>query len=320
MNARPRATALCLCPDAAYFRPAVATAASLIAAGDSQAFDICIVCEPGDVAPGFERLAPELQQRIGLHLVDFAPWVGALQGRDRFPPTVYRRLFLDSVMPERYERLVYLDSDIWIARAGLSRLASFDLDGKPFAAAYDMIYLMDYRADALARRFQAYRRGLGLDLATPYFNSGLMAIDRAEWRKRDLTARAVAVLLAEPERFDYPEQSALNHLISGDFAPLSPRYNFMGDFFLLDLETTLEPIVLHFVNAPKPWRYPQWRGEARFARAYQAAFAASPWPEWAGPATLERARPDKPRLTPARRRFAERLTAFLSSQPFLDVV
>ena len=27
----------------------------------------------------------------------------------------------------------------------------------------------------------------------------------------------------------------------------------MGDFFLLDLERRIEPIVLHFVNAPKPW-------------------------------------------------------------------
>ena len=73
-----------------------------------------------------------------------------------------------------------------IVRPGLSRLASFDLGGRPLAAAYDMIFLMDFKGDALARRFQTYRRSLGLDLETPYFNAGLMAIDRAVWRRRAL--------------------------------------------------------------------------------------------------------------------------------------
>ena len=62
------------------------------------------------------------------------------------------------------------------------------------------------------------------------------------------------------------EQDALNATLEGNFAALSPRFNFMGDFFLLDLERRLEPIVLHFVNAPKPWELGSWRGEARFAR------------------------------------------------------
>ena len=61
------------------------------------------------------------------------------------------------------------------------------------------------------------------------------------------------------------EQDALNSILRGNFAPLSPRYNFMGDFFLLDLEREIEPIVLHFVNSPKPWELASWRGEARFA-------------------------------------------------------
>ena len=74
---------------------------------------------------------------------------------------------------------------------------------------------------------------------------------------------------------------ALNAVLRGNFAPLSPRFNFMGDFFLLDLERRLEPIVLHFVNAPKPWELALWRGEARFAENYREWFARSPWRDWA---------------------------------------
>ena len=80
-----------------------------------------------------------------------------------------------------------------------------------------------------------------------------MAIDRAAWRAEKLTERVVKALRDEPQRYPFMEQDALNATLKGNFMPLSPRFNFMGDFFLLDLERQLEPIVLHFVNAPKPW-------------------------------------------------------------------
>ena len=95
-----------------------------------------------------------------------------------------------------------------------------------------------------------------------------MAIDRAAWRREKLTER-VTRGAAPTSRTAIPfmEQDALNATLQGGFAPLSPRYNFMGDFFLLDLERPIEPIVLHFVNAPKPWQLGDWKGEARFAEA-----------------------------------------------------
>ena len=144
-----------------------------------------------------------------------------------------------------------------------------------------MIFFMDFKGDALARRFQRTRRSLGLALDTPYFNAGLMAIDRAEWRAARSPSGWREPLRDTPERFPFNEQDALNATLKGDFAPLSPRFNFMGDFFLLDLERRIEPIVLHFVNAPKPWELALWRGEARFAQNYRDWFSNSPWPELA---------------------------------------
>ncbi len=309
-------TALCLTPDLAFFRPAVRAAASLLAQADADAFDVFVVCEAGDVAPGFEALDSSLRGRIALSVVDFSRIDGGLAGRGRFSRAVFRRLFLDRVVPESYARIVSMDSDMLATRPGLARLGQIDLRGAPIAAAYDMIYLMDFSAGALARRFQAHRGALGLDLATPYFNAGLMVIDRAAWRAARLGERAIRALREAPERFPFMEQDALNAMLAGGFAPLSPRCNFMGDFFLLDLEATIAPIVLHFVNSPKPWEYQRWRGEARFAEAYRSWFAASPWPDWSSPAPA--GRPHGPRRTASRRRFAERLTAFLAAQRFVD--
>jgi lipopolysaccharide biosynthesis glycosyltransferase len=311
-------TAYCFTPDRAFFAPAVRAIASLIEAEPDVEREIVLICEPDDVAPGFDKLPAPLRERIQLMTLDFSRYDASLAGKGRFSRAVFRRLFLDEILPAHFGRMVTVDSDMLIVRPGLKRLESLDLSGRPVAAAYDMIFLMDFKRDALARQFQRSRRALGLAIDTPYFNAGLMTINRAAWRAENLTERVVKALRDEPERYPFMEQDALNATLKGSFAALSPRFNFMGDFFLLDLESRLEPIVLHFVNAPKPWELGLWRGEARFAEAYRAWFATSPWPDLAQSPAAPQWRRTRPPLTPLRRDFATRLSTFLADRRFID--
>jgi lipopolysaccharide biosynthesis glycosyltransferase len=311
-------TAYCFTPDRAFFAPAVRAIASMVEAEPEVEREIFLICEPDDVAPGFDRLPSPLRERIQLMTLDFSCFDAKLAGKGRFSRAVFRRLFLDEILPAHFERIVTVDSDMLIVRPGLERLEHFDLGGKPLAAAYDMIFLMDLKGDALARQFQRSRRALGLALDTPYFNAGLMAIDRAAWRAEKLTERVTIALRDEPGRYPFMEQDALNAMLKGNFMALSPRFNFMGDFFLLDLERSLEPIVLHFVNAPKPWELGLWPGEARFAENYRAWFASSPWPGLAKTPANPPWRRTRPPLTPLRREFARRLLAFLAETRFID--
>jgi lipopolysaccharide biosynthesis glycosyltransferase len=313
-------TAYCFTPDRTFFPPAVRAIASLVEAEPEAEHEVFLICEPDDVTPGFDRLPRTLRERIKLMTLDFSRFDAKLTGKGRFSRAVFRRLFLDEILPAPIERIVTVDSDMLIVRPGLSRLADFDLRGKPLAAGYDMIFLMDFKGeqDSLVQQFRRSRRGLGLALDTPYFNAGLMAIDRARWRKEKLTERVTKALREDPNRYPFMEQDALNATLRGGFAPLSPRYNFMGDFFLLDLERLLEPIVLHFVNAPKPWELATWRGEARFAENYRDWFAASPWPDWAKSQETPHWRRARPPLTRLRQTFAARLSAFIDKTPFLD--
>lgn len=315
MSAAP--TALCFTPDRRFFAPAVRTIASLVAAGDADAFDIFIFCEESDVEPGFDDLAPDLKRRIRLKTLDFTQLDEGLAPKGRFSRAVFRRLFLDRLLPETYARYVAIDADMLIVRPGLARLATLDLRGHALAAAMDMIFLMDCKGGPLAREFQGYRRALGLELTTPYFNAGLMTIDRARWRKAGFAQEAAARLRSDPARYPFMEQDALNSLVRGDFAPLSPRYNFMGDFFLTGLEAEIAPIVLHFVNSPKPWDYQDWRGETRFAHAWRDWFAQAPFPGWRpeGAASVARS---QPKATPLRRRFAANLRSYFETCRFID--
>ncbi len=310
-------TALCFTPDRRFFAPAVRTIASLVAAGDADAFDIFIFCEEADVEPGFADLDPSLKSRIRLKTLDFGAFDAGLAPKGRFSRAVFRRLFLDRLLPEIYARYVAIDADMLIARAGLARLASVDLGPHAFAAAYDMIFLMDFKGGPLAHEFQGYRRALGLGLTTPYFNAGLMAVDRARWRAAGYANEAASRLRAQPEKYPFMEQDALNSLAQGAFAPLSPRLNFMGDFFLTGLEREIAPIVWHFVNQPKPWDFADWRGEVRFVRAYRDWFAQGPFPAWR-PKSAQPQTSRKPAATALRRRFADKLRDFLSHCAFVD--
>ena len=310
----------CFTPDRAFFPPAVRAIASLIEAEPDERPEIYLVCEPEDVTPEFDRLAPRYRERIKLLTLDFGSYDRPLSGKGRFSRAVFRRLFLAEILPPHVERIVSVDSDMLIVRPGLSRLAGFDLGGKPLAAAYDMIFLMDFKGedDPLVRQFRRSRQQLGLAPTTPYFNAGLMAIDRAAWRREKLTERVTKALADDPGRYPFMEQDALNATLRGGFAPLSPRYNFMGDFFLVDLERRIDPIVLHFVNAPKPWTLGAWKGEARFAETYRDWFRTSPWPCLTEAPEQPGWRRSRPPLTRVRRDFGARLARFLEAQPFLD--
>lgn len=310
----PTPLAVCLTPDALYFRPAMFTIASLLAQEDADAIEVIVLCEEADVPSGFDRLDPALRSRIRLQFVDWERHVAGLPTRGHFTSAVNRRLALHRVLDERYSRFVSMDADLRIGRPGLAALADLDLGGKPLAAALDMILLKDLEDGPLTPEFKAYRARLGLSPTTPYFNNGLTLVDRHAWDRLDVPGAATAFLAAHPDRCLFLEQSALNAVVHGEFAPLSPRYNFMGDFQLLDLEDEVRPVVHHFVNRPKPWE-PGWRGEQRFALHYKAWFKASPWPELA-----EDIAPSgtPPALDQSSTLFRERLLAFLRRQRFVD--
>ena len=122
--------------------------------------------------------------------VDFSRYAEGLAGKGRFSRAVFRRLFLDRVLPESYPRLISIDADMRVARPGLGRLADIDLGGLPLAAAFDMIYpdgLQGRRARESSFKPTADRSGL--DLETPYFNAGLM-VDRPRGLARAGSRRA----------------------------------------------------------------------------------------------------------------------------------
>lgn len=303
-------TAICLTPDRRFFGPALCVASQIIACGLPKDADLFLICEETDVWPRFEDIDAPLRDSIRLLVTSFHDVTRKLAANNNGEHAITRRLFLDRVLPARYDRIIPVDSDMMITNEGLAPLVSLDLGGKVLAAATDMISYMDFGGH-LAGEFQAYRASLGMAPDTLYFNNGLTIIDRVAWTKAELGERTLRFIADNPELCLRFEQSALNALLKGNVARLSPRFNFMGDFMRLDLESEIRPNVYHFVNRPKPWQK-GWVGDPRYAQVFKDWFAGSPWPDF----------PDDPPLknpdTTVNVEFRERLLAFLKVQRFVD--
>ena len=300
-------TAFCITTDAAYFLPALCTAHSIRRQTDGHDLDIFVICGPGEATPG-------LHLRDGISLIsadldaisDGAPTTG-------FSAAVYRRLFLDRVLPGTVTRIVSLDADILIGAEGLADLGRMDMRGFPLAAACDMIFLKQFGGGALAQDFARHRACLGLDPDTPYFNNGVTVIDRKAWASEGLGDAALRYVLDHPVACRYLEQDGLNAILKGRFAMLSPRYNFMGDFFALDLEATFRPIVRHFVTRPKPWEIDPWNNRHDIPAIYRTFFdAIGHWPATANPPPLP------PQTDVDWPRFRSRLLNWIGAQNFTD--
>lgn len=303
-------TAICLTPDRRFFGPALCVASQVVACGLPEDADLFLVCEEADVWPRFDEVDEAVRRRLKLIVTSFADVTRSLGSDTNGEHAITRRLFLDRVLPARYDRIIPVDSDMMIVNEGLAPLVAIDLDGALIAAATDMISYMDCGGH-LAPEFQAYRSALGLAKETLYFNNGLTVIDRAQWSKGEMGERTLRFIAANRERCLRFEQSALNALLKGSFIRLSPRFNFMGDFMRLDLEDEVRPNVYHFVNRPKPWQR-GWVGEPRFADAFKEWFAASPWPDFPDVGPVDN------HYVPVNQDFRRRLWAFLETQRFAD--
>jgi lipopolysaccharide biosynthesis glycosyltransferase len=164
----------------------------------------------------------------------------------------YARLFIAEIFPE-LERCLYLDADI-LCRKPLAPLWNLDLGEAVLGAALDPTF---FEVEAFLEIFGGR-----------YFNSGVLLIDLVQWRRMEMTRRAIdAVNFFEANALpnQYWDQSPLNLALRGAFRPLAPRWNMsihhrsgMHGFYGCtpdEFETQRsDPAIFHFLGNEKPWR------------------------------------------------------------------
>ena len=159
----------------------------------------------------------------------------------------YFRIALAELLPQRINRVIYLDCDI-IVLGSLKPLWELDLNGFKLAAVAE---LFNYRNEEL---------GLGNDVK--YFNSGVLVMDLTVWRSEHISQQVFDFLAMHPEKIKFHDQDALNAVLFNKWLQLSEIYNFtvthLEKFRKLSKKSVPMsplPVVMHFNQSFKAWHY-----------------------------------------------------------------
>ncbi|WP_134679986.1 glycosyltransferase family 8 protein [Paracoccus ravus] len=157
----------------------------------------------------------------------------------------YTELFLGNALRHHYRRILVIDADILYERGDPARLMATDMLGRAVAAVRDN---RQWRSpNRKVREFQK----LG-EPAHPYFNAGVVMVDTEAFAEQDLPARAADFArkhLAGLGR----DQALMNGILKGEWAEISPLWNWQFTSASAHLTSMADPCLIHFIGTRKPW-------------------------------------------------------------------
>ena len=235
----------CFLTDLGYLFPSLLCAVQARRFLDTETADVIIVLF--DATPQTTELFSNICQQNGVILLCADREI--LGGHS----AMYARLFLSQILPEQYQRILYLDGDMQIGDS-LNDLIQTELPADcDFAAAPDPMAIELYESKSEHLNTQSYFNRLGIDSTPerPYLNSGALLINREPWS--GIGRDALDYLAKSPSTCLFQDQSALNSVGHSRYAPMSFRWNFPIFFKNCGVEAAILPRIFHFMSKPKPW-------------------------------------------------------------------
>lgn len=228
--------------------------------------------------------------------------VEGLPELDHVPRSLWYRIFLPDLLPE-CERALYLDLDVIVVDA-LGPLWATDL-GDHYLGAVTNVFMTGHTGRG---------KMLGLSGDEVYFNSGVMLMNLAAWRRDGCTRMVHDYARRHADRLGWADQDAMNVLLGHRRLALHPRWNCMNsvlefdsavDVFGADAvsEARSDPGIRHFEGPSinKPWHY---LCDHDMRELYLEHRRQTPWPDFRpeGVTAANVARRLLRRLRPARSR------------------
>jgi lipopolysaccharide biosynthesis glycosyltransferase len=229
-----------------------------------------------------DRVQRSLSDRVEVVWMDARPAVVDHDLPRVHPRPMFFRLVASELLPPELDRVIYLDADV-IVRRPLRELWRTPLGDAPVGAVRDAYHPW------MARNTRFHWRDVHVAPESPFFNSGVMLLALAQWRDRDIGARALALLSETSSMFD---QCALNIVVEGEWMALPPQWNVQsyhlsGDECLAYASEGREridaaihdPAIVHFTGGTfnRPWQAPcsnPYRDE------WLAQLDRTPWNGW----------------------------------------
>jgi lipopolysaccharide biosynthesis glycosyltransferase len=263
-----RSNVVALIANGPYIPGAFATAASILATGLREDASMVIV-HPADALtteqqswiarryPGIELLEVDAADFLPIQL---SSWNTIL------------RFALAEIFPSA-RKILYVDSDI-LALRSIDVVFDFDLGKKLIAAADD-----DLVAGLVGHKqsWIAYRKALGVPPEVPYLNCGVFLMDAVVWREGRIKQALIETFQNNQTRCRYFDQSAINLFLMGDFARLSPAWNFQQNYQAINAEDLVRPCLVHFAGSAKPWRNDGFVFSPEYRYRYRELLGSTPF-------------------------------------------
>lgn len=237
----------------------------------------------GENVKKLEDIAEKYQRKLIFCAVDdYISTLDLNMGPRKISIVSYARLFLASIIPADYDRVIYLDCDtiingdmlpMWRAPIGDSIVAGVQ--------------------DTVDRFFL---NAVGLPDGTRYVNAGILLLNLKIWREENLQSKFMDYIREKNGNVPHHDQGVINHVSGSRRLILPLRFNVTANIFSFsekvirrmhdikgeyysqsDIDEAREsPVVLHFTAGllGRPWqegcRHPK-------QELYKAALALSPW-------------------------------------------
>lgn len=258
-------TAIIFCCDDGYLPFAVTAADQIRTLNPGANFDICI-CDTGPLS--LPTSAAPLDIRTCA--IDISGVFDGLRLDPGKTDVVYLRLAIPHAFADEYDTILYMDADIWVQGGDFAALLALDLGDQVFGAVRDNT---QWRTPK--RQPEQFKR-LGYRTA-PYFNAGILLMNVAQYIQRDMLSRCLEIGRTHREQMIRHDQNLLNSVLQGDWAKLSPTWNWQFTWASRLFEPLVCPNVVHFIGPQKPWKTRDGRFPPRFAHGYRASLARHGW-------------------------------------------
>ncbi len=251
--------------------------------GHGADYDVLLFTAPSHIDDVHRRWANENGIRLDCSLdissIEDCPIISPY-----FSVAALYRLLLPGHLSGQFDRLLYLDADVRVCEP-ITALLSLDLRGHSIAASPTPQLPTLVNLNGGAERYQAAFRALGMTPPFRYFNSGVMVIDVESWLYQSLGSKALSFLRSNLAICPFIDESALNAVLDGDFAALSPLWNHRGwASHVPEIKKQIQPVIMHYDGPIKPW---QKFGKARRLfhyrdqyHLYREVLDATPWQNW----------------------------------------
>lgn len=253
------------------------------------------LCSIGDIYSVTDRTA--MQQGMGavpngfkreVRVIDLEDFEGRLklifgEGLDagKFTVTALARIFAPQYLPEDVERYLYLDCDTVVKRP-LNMLFQTKLEDKPAGLVPEPTI------------YPEVREYLGMSADTPYFNTGVMLVDRKEWERQQITSRCIDYYKEKNGRLPFSDQDIINYVLKDNVRVLWQGYDFFSNYHFRSYKSLCRiakwykkimsekeydaaralPAVIHYAGDERPWIKGSFNP---YTADYEKYLELSPW-------------------------------------------